>query len=69
MMKHTLILNIYVDDLTLAGGTKEMQQEFLTELQQRVKVEPEEFISETGNKDPRKNTCDSKDLQTSFNDL
>ena len=48
--EHTLILNIYVDDLTLAGGTKEMQQEFLTELQQRVKVEPEEFISETGTK-------------------
>ena len=48
--EHTLILSIYVDDLTLAGGTKEIQQEFWKELQQRAKVEPEEFISETGTK-------------------
>ena len=46
----TLVLNFYVDDLTLAGGTKEIQQEFWKELQRRVKVEPEEFISETGTK-------------------
>ena len=48
--EHTLILNVCVDDLTLAGFTKEIQQEFWKELQRRVKVEPEEFISETGTK-------------------
>ena len=48
--EHKLILNVPVDDLTLAGGTKETQQEFWKELQRRAKVEPEEFISETGTK-------------------
>ena len=48
--EHTLILNVCVDDLTLAGGTKEIQQEFWKELQRRAKVEPEEFVSEIGTK-------------------
>ena len=38
--EQTLILNVYVDDLTLAGGTKEIQQESWKELQRRAKVEP-----------------------------
>ena len=48
--QHTLLLNIYVDDCTLAGGTAEIQQKFWGELRQKVKLEPEEFISNHGTK-------------------
>ena len=48
--QHTLLLNIYVDDCTLAGGTVEIQQKFWEELRQKVKLEPEEFISSHGTK-------------------
>ena len=48
--EHTLILNIYVDDLTLAGGTKEIQRQFWDEIKLRVKIDPEEFIDEKGTK-------------------
>ena len=41
--QHTLLLNVYVDDCTLAGGTVEIQQ-FWEELRQKVKLEPEEFV-------------------------
>lgn len=45
-----LLLNIYVDDCTLAGGTVEIQQKFWEELRLKVKLEPEEFIGEQGTK-------------------
>ena len=48
--QHTLLLNIYVDDCALAGGTVEIQQTFWEELRQKVKLEPEEFISSHGTK-------------------
>jgi hypothetical protein len=40
--EHTLILNIYVDDLTLAGGNKEVQTQFWKDLKFRVKIDPEQ---------------------------
>ena len=48
--QHTLLLNIYVDDCRLAGGTVEIQRKFWEELRQKVNLEPEEFISSHGTK-------------------
>ena len=39
---------MYVDDLTLAGGNKEVQSKFWKELKQLVKIDPEEYICEKG---------------------
>ena len=46
--EHTLILNIYVDDLTLAGGNKEVQTQFWKDLKFRVKIDPEQYIDGDG---------------------
>lgn len=43
----TLILNIYVDDLTLAGGTRGDHQSFSKAFKTKIKIDPEEYI---GNK-------------------
>ena len=48
--EHTFILNIYVDDLSLAGGTKEIQTQFWDELKTKVKTDPPEFTDEKGTK-------------------
>ena len=44
--QHTLLLNVYVDDCTLAGGSIVIQREFWQEFRQKVRLEPEEYISE-----------------------
>ena len=44
--QHTLLLNVYVDDCTLAGGSIVIQLEFWQEFRQKVRLEPEEYISE-----------------------
>ncbi|CAE7871414.1 unnamed protein product, partial [Symbiodinium necroappetens] len=44
----TLILNVYVDDLTLSGPT-ELHQQFWHELRSRVKLDPEVYV-ESGDK-------------------
>ena len=46
--QHTLVLNIYVDDLTLAGGDRHIQAGFWDELKQLIEVGAEEFIGEKG---------------------
>ena len=46
--EHTLILNIYVDDLTLAAGNKEVQTQFWNDLKLRVKTDPEQYIDGNG---------------------
>ena len=46
--EHTLILNIYVDDLTLAAGNKEVQTQFWNDLELRVKADPEQYIDGNG---------------------
>ena len=44
---HTLLLNIYVDDLTLCGRSH-LHVGFWQELRNLVKLDPEVFISESG---------------------
>ena len=46
----TLLLNIYVDDLTLAGGCQDIQDQFWDELKTRIKIDPPEYIAEKGTK-------------------
>ena len=46
----TLLLNIYVDDLTLAGGCQDIQNQFWEELKTRIKIDPTEYITEKGTK-------------------
>ena len=48
--QHTLILNVYVDDLTLAGGNRSIHEAFWTELKEKVKIEPDQFVSHSGTK-------------------
>ena len=48
--EHVLILNVYVDDLTLSGGTKEVQMDFWNELKTKIKIDPPEFIDGKGTK-------------------
>ena len=42
--EHTFILNIYVDDLTLAGGNKDVQMQFWKDVKFRAKTDPEQYI-------------------------
>ena len=46
--EHTFILNIYVDDLTSAGGNKNVQMQFWKGLKFRAKTDPEQYIEENG---------------------
>ena len=46
--EYTLILNIYVDDLSLAGGNKDVQMQFWKDLKLRVRTDPEQHIRENG---------------------
>ena len=42
--------HIYVDDLTLAGGCQDIQNQFWDELKTRIKIDPPEYITEKGAK-------------------
>ena len=46
----TLLLNVYVDDLTLAGGCQDIQDQFWDALKTRIKIDPPEYITEKGTK-------------------
>ena len=67
--EHTLILNVYVDDLTLAGGTKNPSGNL-----ERISAESQgrtiRVHLRNRNKDSWENAYDSKkNLQRSINDL
>ena len=59
-----LLLNIYVDDLTLSGDST-LHQSFWQEMRRHINIEPEVFISKEGSRILGRNHCAIREVQTS----
>ena len=59
-----LLLNIYVDDLTLSGDST-LHQTFLEEMRKHINIEPEVYIEKGGSRILGRNHCAIRGVQTS----
>ena len=60
----TLVLNIYVDDLTLAGD-ESLHQQFWNDLREHITIEPEVFINREGSRILGRNHCVNRGVGSS----
>ena len=59
-----LLLNIYVDDLTLSGDST-LRQTFWEEMRKHINIEPEVYIGKGGSRILGSNHCAIRGVQTS----